>query len=132
MEYGGPWVGMMATREKYLRQLPGRIVGEARDGRGRRGFVLTLQAREQHIRREKATSNICTSEALVAVAASIYLAALGPGGLRRVAELCYHRAHYAAERIAALPGFSLAFTAPFFNEFVVRCRPGLTPAAVNR
>jgi glycine dehydrogenase subunit 1 len=130
VSFGGPYLGLFSCRERYVRQMPGRIVGATRDGKGRRGYVLTLQTREQHIRREKATSNICTSEALVAVAATVYLAALGPKGLRRVAELCYHRAHYAADRIAALPGYSPAFAAPFFNEFVVRCpRP---PAEVNR
>jgi glycine dehydrogenase subunit 1 len=132
ISFGGPYLGLFSCRERYVRQMPGRIVGATQDARGRRGFVLTLQTREQHIRREKATSNICTSEALVAVAASVYLAALGPGGLRRLAELCYHRAHYAADRIAALPGYSLAFRQPFFNEFAVRCPAGLGPAEVNR
>jgi glycine dehydrogenase subunit 1 len=120
MEYGGPWVGMMATREKFVRQLPGRIVGEARDERGRRGYVLTLQAREQHIRREKATSNICTSQALLALHTTVYLSLLGPTGLRQVAEICYQHAHYAAAEIASLPGYKVLTPEPFFHEFVVR------------
>jgi glycine dehydrogenase subunit 1 len=120
MEYGGPWVGMMATREKYLRQLPGRIVGEAHDAAGRRGYVLTLQAREQHIRREKATSNICTSQALLALHTTIYLSLLGPSGLHRAAESCYQYAHYAAAQIARLPGYEVLTPEPFYHEFVVR------------
>jgi glycine dehydrogenase subunit 1 len=120
MEYGGPWVGMMATREKYLRQLPGRIVGEAHDGRGRRGYVLTLQAREQHIRREKATSNICTSQALLALHTTVYLSLMGPSGLRQAAESCYQYAHYAAGEIARLPGYEVLTPEPFFHEFMVR------------
>jgi glycine dehydrogenase subunit 1 len=130
MSYGGPWVGLMATRQTYVRQLPGRIVGAARDTKDRRGFVLTLQAREQHIRREKATSNICTSEALLALHATVYLSLLGPGGLRQVAESCFHKAHYAARRIAEVPGYQILTPEPFFHEFVVRCpRP---PSQLNR
>jgi glycine dehydrogenase subunit 1 len=130
MSYGGPWVGLMATRQKYVRQMPGRIVGAAKDGSGRRGYVLTLQAREQHIRREKATSNVCTNEALLALHATIYLSLLGPDGLRQVAESCYQYAHYAAAAIAKLPGFDVVGPAPFFHEFVVRCpRP---PEELNR
>jgi glycine dehydrogenase subunit 1 len=130
MEYGGPWVGMMATREKYLRQLPGRIVGEAHDAAGRRGYVLTLQAREQHIRREKATSNICTSQALLALHTTTYLSLLGPSGLRQAATSSYHYAHYAAAEIARLPGYEVLTAEPFFHEFVVR---GSRPAAeINR
>lgn len=129
VSFGGPYVGLFSCRQQYLRQMPGRLVGETVDDRGQRGYVLTLQAREQHIRREKATSNICTNQALVALATTVYLSVMGPRGLRRVAELCLQKAHYAAERIAALPGFSLAFGAPFFKEFAVRCpRP---PAEVN-
>ncbi len=121
MAFGGPYLGLLACREKYIRQLPGRLVGAARDHDGRRGFVLTLQAREQHIRREKATSNICTSEALVAIGAAIYMALMGPRGLRQVARLCYDKAHYAARKIGAVDGFTIQDTGSFFNEFVVKC-----------
>jgi len=140
LSFGGPYLGLFACRQQYLRQMPGRLVGRTTDAQGRTGYVLTLQTREQHIRRERATSNICTSQQLLALAATVYLAAMGKQGLRQVAELCYHKAHYAAERIAALPGYSLARSAGasasgggegvFFKEFVVRCpRP---PADVNR
>ncbi|HZU78256.1 MAG TPA: aminomethyl-transferring glycine dehydrogenase subunit GcvPA [Dehalococcoidia bacterium] len=121
LNYGGPHAGIFACRERYLRHMPGRIVGRTRDLDGRTGYVLTLQTREQHIRRERATSNICTSQQLLALAAAVYLALLGPHGLRCVAELCYHKAHYAAGKIATLPGFELASQAPFFNEFTVVC-----------
>ena len=119
--FGGPYLGLFACRQQYLRRMPGRIVGRTSDLDGRTGYVLTLQTREQHIRRERATSNICTSQQLVGLAAAVYLAAVGKHGLHRIAETCYHRAHYAAERIAALPGYSLAFEAPFFKEFTVHC-----------
>jgi glycine dehydrogenase subunit 1 len=120
MSYGGPWVGLMATRQAYVRQLPGRIVGQAYDNEGRRGYVLTLQAREQHIRREKATSNICTSQQLLALHATIYLSLMGPSGLRQAAEGCYQLAHHAAREIAALPGYEVLTPESFFHEFVVR------------
>ena len=127
--FGGPYVGLFACKERYLRQMPGRIVGKTVDTRGRTGYVLTLQTREQHIRRERATSNICTSEALVALATVAYLSTLGSGGLRHVAELCYHKAHYAASLIEEIPGFSLPLSGTFFKEFVVSCP--MPPAEVN-
>jgi glycine dehydrogenase subunit 1 len=120
LSYGGPYVGLFACRDRFIRQMPGRIVGRTADSKGRTGYVLTLQTREQHIRRERATSNICTSQQLIALSTAIYLAALGPRGLRRVAELCYEKAHYAAERIEALAGYSVERGEPFFQEFVVR------------
>src|SRR5437016_9298109 len=120
VSFGGPYVGLFATRDKYARQIPGRLVGEAYDKQGRRGFVLTLATREQHIRREKATSNICTNEGLIALAATIYLETMGRRGVQEVAHQCAQKAHYAAREIAKLEGLSLPFSAPFFNEFVVR------------
>ena len=120
LSFGGPYVGLFATRDKYARQIPGRLVGEAYDKQGRRGFVLTLATREQHIRREKATSNICTNEGLIALAATVYLEAMGRRGIQEAARQCLQKAAYAARRIAGVKGFSLPFTAPRFNEFVVR------------
>jgi glycine dehydrogenase subunit 1 len=120
MSFGGPYLGIMACREEYVRKMPGRLVGQTTDRRGKRCWVLTLQTREQHIRREKATSNICTNQGLLALRASIYLAAMGPSGLRQAAELSTRKAHYAAERLAAVPGLSLTFRGPYFKEFVVR------------
>jgi len=117
---GGPYVGLFATRDKYARQIPGRLVGEAYDKNGRRGFVLTLATREQHIRREKATSNICTNEGLIALAATIYLETMGRRGVQEAARQCAQKAHYAAAEIARIKGFSLPCSAAFFNEFVVR------------
>ena len=119
--YGGPYVGIFACKQRYVRQMPGRIVGRTVDSRGRTGYVLTLQAREQHIRREKATSNICTSVGLIALMSAVYMAAQGRQGLRHVAELCYHKAHYAASLIQDIPGYSLPIGGTFFREFVVRC-----------
>ncbi|HEY6190604.1 MAG TPA: aminomethyl-transferring glycine dehydrogenase subunit GcvPA [Pyrinomonadaceae bacterium] len=120
LSFGGPYLGLFATLDKYARQIPGRLVGEAVDKEGRRGFVLTLATREQHIRREKATSNICTNEGLIALAATIYLETMGPRGVQEVAMQCAQKAAYAARRISALEGFTLPLSAPRFNEFVVR------------
>ena len=128
--FGGPYLGLFATRQQYLRQMPSRLAGRTVDRQGRTGYVLTLQTREQHIRRERATSNICTNEALYSLASTIYLSALGKQGLRQVAELCYHKAHYTAERIAQLPGYSLPLEGTFFQEFVVQCPA--PPSAINR
>ena len=121
LNFGGPHLGFFAVRKKYVRKMAGRVVGQTVDVDGKRGCVLTLSTREQHIRREKATSNICTNQGLVALAAAVYMAAMGKCGMRQVAELCYHRAHYAQQRIVELDGFSAMDDAPFFKEFVVRC-----------
>ncbi len=128
--FGGPYLGLFSCKQQYIRQMPSRLVGRTTDTQGRTGYVLTLQTREQHIRRERATSNICTNEALYALASTIYLAAMGRQGLRQVAELCYHKAHYAASAIAGLDGYSLPQSGEFFQEFVVSCPE--TPAKINR
>jgi glycine dehydrogenase subunit 1 len=121
LNFGGPYLGIFACREKDVRKMAGRLVGQTVDVEGKRGFVLTLSTREQHIRRERATSNICTNQALCALAAGVHLAALGRQGLRKLAELCYHKAHYAASQIDALPGYEVVGDKPFVKEFVVRC-----------
>ena len=129
--YGGPYVGVLASKgdREFLRQMPGRIVGQTVDTDGRTGYVLTLQTREQHIRRERATSNICTSVGLIALMSAIYMAAQGKKGLRHTAELCYHKAHYLASLIEDIPGYSLPIQGTFFREFVAQCpRP---PAEIN-
>ncbi len=117
--YGGPYVGLLATRQKFVRQMPGRLAGETIDTDGKRGFVLALQTREQHIRREKATSNICTNQGLMATAATVYMASLGPEGFREVATRCYQNAHYLADQLQRLPGYHMALDVPFFHEFVI-------------
>ena len=130
VSFGGPYVGLLAARQKYVRQMPGRIAGKTVDNQGRIGYVLTLSTREQHIRRERATSNICTNQALMALAATVYLAALGKQGLRQVAELCYHKAHYAASLIGRILGFSFPFSGTYFHEFTVTCP--VPPEELNR
>jgi glycine dehydrogenase subunit 1 len=117
--YGGPYVGLLGTRQKLVRQMPGRIAGITTDSEAKRGYVLTLQTREQHIRREKATSNICTNQGLMATAATVYMATVGPEGFREVSRASYQNAHYLAARLTELDGFELAYGEPFFNEFTI-------------
>ena len=123
MSYGAPALGFMATKQKFMRLLPGRLVGQTvEEGEKKQtGYVLTLQTREQHIRRERATSNICTNQSLLAVGATIFLAALGRQGFSDLGELCVQKAHYAFRQITAIPGFEAAFSGPFFDEFVIKC-----------
>src|SRR5262249_46587613 len=120
LSFGGPYCGLFATRDRYVRQMPGRLVGEAFDSEGRRGYVLTLSTREQHIRREKATSNICTNQGLFGLMATVYLATMGKRGVQEVARQNFHKAHYAASEISKLNGYELRFGERFFNEFVVK------------
>lgn len=121
LSYGGPYLGIFAVRKELIRKVSGRIVGQTVDNRGQKSYVLTLTAREQHIRREKATSNICSNQGLNALTAAIYLSLLGKEGLREVASLCYNKAHYAAKKISELKGFEVLNPGPFFHEFVVKC-----------
>lgn len=121
LSYGGPYLGFFSTKKEYVRKIAGRLVGETVDAKGNRGYVLTLTAREQHIRREKSTSNICSNQGLMALAATIYLSLLGKNGLKQVANLCYQKTHYAAKKINELPGFKVHDEQPFFHEFVVDC-----------
>lgn len=125
LQYGGPYLGLLACKEQFLRKMPGRVVGQTVDADGRRAFSLALQTREQHIRRERATSNVCTNQGLLAVRASVYMAAMGKQGLGKVASLCFDKAHYAAHEIAKIEGYSLRFAAPFFKEFVVQTNRGV-------
>jgi glycine dehydrogenase subunit 1 len=121
MWYGGPSVGFFTTRKNYVHKMAGRLVGETVDNRGQRAYVLTLTAREQHIKRERATSNICTNQGLIALGTAVYLSLLGKTGLRQVAELCYQKAHYAAAQLNKLSGYQLAYGEPFFHEFTLTC-----------
>jgi glycine dehydrogenase subunit 1 len=131
MGYGGPYLGVMACRSEYVRKIPGRLVGETTDRNGKRCWVLTLQTREQHIRRDKATSNICTNQGLFALRATVYLTALGPQGLKETAELCLQKAHCAADVLSQVPGVSKRFDRPFFKEFALKL-PGDVPATLKR
>jgi len=118
--YGGPYLGVFAAKEKFLRMMPGRIIGASTDDEGTRGFVMTMQTREQHIRREKATSNICTNQALCALNATVYLSLIGEDGLKEIAGQCYDKSHYMANKLLELPGVSPVYNSPFFKEFIVR------------
>ena len=128
--FGGPYVGIFACKQDYIRQMPGRIVGKTLDTQGRTAYVLTLQTREQHIRRERATSNICTSVALIALMTTVYMAANGKRGMRHIANLTYQKAHYLASLIQDIPGYSLAHDGVFFQEFAVCCP--LQPSEINK
>jgi glycine dehydrogenase subunit 1 len=119
--YGGPYLGFFTTKKSYVHKMAGRLVGETVDNRGQRAYVLTLTAREQHIKRERATSNICTNEGLLALASAVYMSVMGRNGLQEVANLCYQKAHYAAEQLSKVKGYGLCFTEPFFHEFAFCC-----------
>ncbi|HNN12171.1 MAG TPA: aminomethyl-transferring glycine dehydrogenase subunit GcvPA [Anaerolineales bacterium] len=119
--YGGPYLGFFTTKKSYVHKMAGRLIGETMDNRGNRSYVLTLTAREQHIKRERATSNICSNQGLLALAASVYMSVLGKQGLQEVSNLCYQKAHYAASELSKIDGFGLCFTDPFFHEFVLCC-----------
>jgi glycine dehydrogenase subunit 1 len=121
LSFGGPYLGIFAIREKYVRKMAGRLVGETVDVNGKTGYVLTLATREQHIRRARASSNICTNQGLIALATAVYMSVMGKHGLRKVAELCYHKSHYAADEINKLDGYTVIRDKPFFKEFAVRC-----------
>jgi glycine dehydrogenase subunit 1 len=121
LSFGGPYLGLFATKKQYVRKMAGRLAGETVDTKGNRGYVLTLNTREQHIRRENATSNICTNQGLIALASTVYLSLLGKNGLQDLAKLNYHKAHYAADQISTIPGYTVNPVQPFFNEFVVHC-----------
>ncbi len=127
LNFGGPYLGLFSARQEFVRNIPGRLSGRSRDSKGRSGYVLTLQTREQHIRRERATSNICTNQALCALAATVYLSLLGNSGLEKIGRLCLSKAHYAASKISQLPGYKLKYSGPFFKEFVVE-----TPVSPHR
>ncbi|MEE9553248.1 MAG: aminomethyl-transferring glycine dehydrogenase subunit GcvPA [candidate division Zixibacteria bacterium] len=129
LNFGGPYLGLLSARREFLRKMPGRLSGRTKDKEGRVGYVMTLQTREQHIRRERATSNICTNQALCALAASVYMSLLGQKGLEKIGRLCLSKARYAAEKISELPGYSLKFTGPFFKEFVIETP--IPPARIN-
>lgn len=128
--FGGPYVGIFACKEQFIRQMPGRIVGKTVDTEGQTAYVLTLQTREQHIRRERATSNICTSVALIALMSTIYMAANGKRGMKNIAELCYQKSHYAMSLIKDIPGFSVPVQGTFFQEFVILCP--FSPSLINQ
>jgi glycine dehydrogenase subunit 1 len=119
--YGGPYLGFFTTKKSYVHKMAGRLIGETVDNRGQRSYVLTLTSREQHIKRERATSNICSNQGLLALASAVYMSTLGKTGLQQVANLCYQKAHYAASELSKIDGFGLCFTEPFFHEFVLCC-----------